>query len=158
MGDADEGIVLTDEEREMLAGLAESIADPWLAGQLAGQGHTQARPKRPPAWLRFAASGWAGLLMVLVGGALAVTTFIHSTAVASLGLAVMGVGLWRSVAEHGAGVMHLLTVRRTPGVGPTGRATGGPSRRGRVGGPAADAGCARRAGPAVTRGGRPAAQ
>ena len=119
MGDADEGIVLTDAEREMLAGLAESIADPWLAGQLAGQGHTQARPKRPPAWLRFAASGWAGLLMVLAGGALAVTTFIHSTAVASLGLAVMGVGLWRSVAEHGAGVMHLLTVRRTPGVGPT---------------------------------------
>ena len=119
MGDADEGIVLTDQEREMLAGLAESIGDPWLAGQLAGQRQTPARAKRRPAWLRFAATGWAGLLLVLAGGALAVTTFIHSTLVASLGLVVMGVGLWRFMAEHGDGVIHLLTVRRTPGGGPS---------------------------------------
>jgi len=79
VGDADEGIVLTDEEREALTGLAESIGDPWLAGQLAGQGQSPARPKRRPAWLRFAATGWAGLLLVLAGAALAVTTFIHST-------------------------------------------------------------------------------
>ena len=55
MGDADEGIVLTEREREALAGLAESIGDPWLAGQLAGRGHAPARPKGRPAWLRFAA-------------------------------------------------------------------------------------------------------
>jgi len=115
VGDADEGIVLTEREREALAGLAESIGDPWLAGQLAGRGHAPARPKGRPAWLRFAASGWAGLLLVLLGGALAVTTFIHSTVVASLGLVVMGVGLWRFVVGHGHSLIHLLTVKRSPG-------------------------------------------
>jgi hypothetical protein len=118
VGEADEGIVLTDQEREALAGLADAIGDPWLAGQLAGRGRVPTRPKPRPAWLRFAATGWAGLLLVLAGGALAVTTFIHSTVVASLGLIVMGVGLWRFVVDKGDGVIHLLTVRRTPRGGP----------------------------------------
>jgi Protein of unknown function (DUF3040) len=112
--DADDGIVLTDREREALAGLAESIGDPWLAGQLAGGGRPPAGPKPSPDWVRFAATGWVGLLLLLAGGSLAVTTFIHSTAVASLGLVVMGLGLWRVVEARGDGVIRRLTVKRTP--------------------------------------------
>ena len=53
VGDADDGIVLTDREREALAGLAESIGDPWLAGQLAGPARarmpSKVRIEPPPA-------------------------------------------------------------------------------------------------------------
>src|SRR5438093_4288946 len=49
VGDPDEGIVLTDREREALAGLAESIGDPWLARQLAGGEQTPAQSRRRPA-------------------------------------------------------------------------------------------------------------
>lgn len=111
MGDADEGIVLTDQEREALAGLAASIGDPWLAGQLAGAAQNAPRPKQRPAWVRLASAGWAGLVLALVGAALAVTTFIHSIVLATLGLALMGVGLWRFVDQHGAGVIRRLKVR-----------------------------------------------
>ena len=118
MGDADEGIVLTDQERETLAGLAAAIGDPWLAGQLAGGGSkTPLQPKRPSVWLRLAASGWAGLVLVVAGAALALLTFIHSVVVASLGLVLMGVGLWRFVDRQGDGVMRRLQARRTPAVG-----------------------------------------
>jgi len=119
VGDADEGIVLTDQEREALAGLAASIGDPWLAGQLAGGARNGPRPKRHPAWLRLASTGWAGLVVALIGAALAVTTFIHSIVVASLGLTLMGVGLWRFVDQHGAGVVSRLRARRGPVAGAT---------------------------------------
>ena len=119
MGDADEGIVLTDQEREALAGLAASIGDPWLAGQLAGGAQNAPRPKRRPAWLRLASSGWAGLVVALIGAVLAVTTFIHSIVVASLGLILMGVGLWRFVDRHGTGVVSRLKARRGPATGAT---------------------------------------
>ena len=115
--DADEGIALTDQEREALAGLAESIGDPWLAGQLAGRGPAPARRRPRPAWLR-AAPGWVGLLLAVAGAALAVMTFIHSTVVASLGLIVMGVGLWRVVVDSGDGIVRRLTARRSETAAP----------------------------------------
>ena len=120
MGEADEGIVLTDQEREALAGLAAAIGDPWLAGQLAGGGSkTPLRSKRPSPWLRLAATGWAGLALLLAGAALAATTFMHSVVVASLGLVLMGVGLWRFVDQQGDGVMRRLNGRRNRAAGAT---------------------------------------
>lgn len=110
MGHTDEGIVLTEREREALARLAESIGDPWLARQLAGQDTVTGRPRRrrKPSWLRLptlkALSGWFGGLLVAAGAALALATFALSTALASLGLVMMGVGLWRLVEERGDGV------------------------------------------------------
>jgi hypothetical protein len=110
--DADEGIVLSDREREALAGLADSIGDPWLAGQLAGREPPVARPKRRRSWpssrVLGAAAGWIGLLLIVAGAALAITSFMHSTVVASLGLVVMGVGVWRFVVDRGDGVVRLL--------------------------------------------------
>jgi hypothetical protein len=100
----DEGIVLTDREREELAGLAESIGDPWLARQLAGR-EPPPPPKRPLAGLAEAVlratAGWVGLLLVVAGAVLVVTTFVRSVALASLGLAMMGFGAWRIAVEHG---------------------------------------------------------
>jgi hypothetical protein len=123
--DAEESIVLTDREREALAALAASTGDPWLAGQLTGQGRVPARPTHRPAWLasvRDVASGWIGVLLFVAGAALAITTFIHSTVVASLGLVVMGVGLWRFVADRGDGIVRRLAARQ-----------GGPASRRAVG-------------------------
>ena len=126
MRDADESIVLTDREREALAGLAASIGDPWLAGQLAGREHVAAGPThRRPTWLSFVrgvAPGWIGVLLFVAGAALAMTTFMHSTVAASLGLVVMGVGLWHFVVDRGDGLVRRLTARR--GEPPTRRAAG----------------------------------
>jgi hypothetical protein len=73
-------------------------------------------PKRSatPGRLRLrAAAGWVGLLFLVGGAALAVTTFVHSALVASLGLAVMGCGLWRLVVDRSGGVTGRCTL---PGV------------------------------------------
>jgi hypothetical protein len=118
--DADEGIVLTDREREVLAGLADSIGDPWLAGQLAGGEHPSARlrrprqPKQPPTWVRrlsAAVSGWLSLLVVLAGAVLALATFSRSTAAASVGLVLMGVGSWRLAVDRGHGLVCRIRAR-----------------------------------------------
>ena len=109
MRDGEDGIVLTEREREVLAGLAQSIGDPWLAGQLAGAEHSpppkhrSRRPHRPHRWPSAvtALAGWIGLLLLVAGATLAATTFMHSTAVASLGLVVMGVGVWRLAVDRG---------------------------------------------------------
>lgn len=114
MGHTDEGVVLTEREREALARLAESIGDPWLARQLAGQDAVTGRPgrRRQPSWLRppnlKALSGWFGGLLVAAGAALVLGTFALSTALASLGLVVMGVGMWRLVDERGDGIARWL--------------------------------------------------
>lgn len=120
MADIDEGVVLTEGEREALAALAASIGDPWLAGQLVGSDPSAPEPKRPPAWRRslpnavsrWAVSGWIGPALLLVGAALAIAAFMHSTALAALGLAVMGVGLWRLVVDRGDDIVRRLTARR----------------------------------------------
>ena len=124
MGYADEGIVLSEHERETLAQLAESIGDPWLARQLAGQDSVgpPARRRRRPSWLRApdprTLSGWAGAVLVVVGAALALATFAVSTPLASAGLALMGVGLWRLVEERGDQVARWVATRRgTPRAG-----------------------------------------
>jgi hypothetical protein len=133
VGESDEGIVLTDREREALAGLAESIGDPWLARQLAGGDQTPPPPTRRPTRLTRlgqrlqAVTGWVGLLLVVLGAMLAVTTFVHSTALASLGLAMMGFGLWRLALDQGANLIRRLTERRTPAPPPPGV---GPDRTG----------------------------
>jgi hypothetical protein len=119
VGDADDSVVLTDREREALAGLAEAIGDPWLAGQLSGRDRATARPKssgrpQPPAWLWLAATGWFGLVLVVAGAVLALTTFMHSTPAATAGLALMGVGLWRLVAVQGPRISRRLHAQRTP--------------------------------------------
>lgn len=120
MEDADDGIVLTERERKVLAGLAESIGDPWLAGQLAGRDRVALpprpvnRPRLDPARLlaAVAATGWAAFLLVVAGAALAVMTFTHSTVVASLGLLVMGFGLWRLVSDRGDAAVRRWQARR----------------------------------------------
>ncbi|MCA1843952.1 MAG: hypothetical protein LC792_12370 [Actinobacteria bacterium] len=125
MGDHEEGIVLTDREREALAGLAESIGDPWLARQLAGGAQAPPPPQRRLARLTDrrakleAATGWTGLALVLAGAALAVITFMYSTVVASLGLLLMGVGLWRFVDQKGAGIVSRLSAKRPPTIAPS---------------------------------------
>jgi hypothetical protein len=122
----DDGVVLTDRERQALAGLAESIGDPWLAGQLVGQDKQPPGPKRRVAGSILhrlssaaAVSGWIGLLLVLAGAALTVTSFSFSTVVASLGLVMMGVGLWRLVVDKGDVILRRLTERRVPGPEPS---------------------------------------
>jgi hypothetical protein len=118
---SDEGVVLTDGERQALAGLAESIGDPWLARQLAGQDAPAPRPSRVTkfaAVLRRATNGWMGLFLLLAGALVAVGTFALSTLLASLGMLMMGVGAWRLVLDHGDKVTLRWTARRTPAAGP----------------------------------------
>jgi hypothetical protein len=106
--DGEDGIVLSEREREALVGLAQSIGDPWLAGQLTGN-EQPARPQvgRTRRWpsVVSALAGWIGVLLVVTGAVLAATTFMHSTVMASLGLAVMGAGLWRLTADRGEAIV-----------------------------------------------------
>jgi hypothetical protein len=117
----DEGVVLTDGEREALAGLAEAIGDPWLAKQLAGQ---EAPPPRRSwvtkfvAALRRVTNGWIGLFLFLAGAVVAVGTFVVSTLLSSLGMLMMGVGAWRLVLDHGDKVTLRWTARQTRAAGP----------------------------------------
>ena len=117
----DDNVQLTDREREALAGLAEQIGDPWLARQLAGQdggGEPPLRPERHIAGsvLRrlgaATAPAWVALLMVLAGAALSLATFATSIAVASLGLLVMGAGVWRLVVDHTGFIARRINERR----------------------------------------------
>ena len=122
----DEGIVLTDREREALAGLAEQIGDPWLARQLAG-GEPPPPPKKRLEGLgeklMRATTGWAGLFFLVAGALMTVTMFVRSTVVATLGLLIMGFGAWRIVVERGDDLTRRLKAavqsRRAPGDGPT---------------------------------------
>jgi len=120
VGHADDGIVLSDREREALAGLAESIGDPWLAGQLVGRGHTPPPPQpvRRPVWQAVVANRWTGVVLAVAGAVLAMTTFMHSTIAATAGLALMGGGLWRVAEDHGPAISRRLGARRTPAGSP----------------------------------------
>lgn len=119
----DEGVVLTDRERQALAGLAESIGDPWLARQLVGQDTPPPGRKRRFAgaergverFNRAAGSLLGAIVLVIAGATLAVMTFTHSTVAASAGLLLMGAGLWRIVADRGDVIVRrLMTQRRIP--------------------------------------------
>ena len=126
MRDADDAIVLSEREREALAGLAESIGDPWLARQLAGQDAPPPPPERRPPRHRPAVAGpmatGGAVLLTLAGAALAVTTFMFSTVLGSLGLVLMGVGLGRLAVGQREAVIRRLSsdppARRTPGQWP----------------------------------------
>ena len=117
----DDGVVLSDGERQALAGLAEQIGDPWLARQLVGQDAPNPNPKgrvggpvlhRPTS---ASTSGWVGLLLVLAGAALLMTTFAYSTVLGGLGLLVMGAGLWRLLVDQGDVILgRLAEQRRAP--------------------------------------------
>ena len=125
----DDGVVLTDRERQALAGLAEQIGDPWLARQLVGQ-ENPPPPPPPPQKSRSAgsilarltaasASGWVGLLLLLAGAVLVVTTFAFSTVLGAFGLLVMGAGLWRLVTDKGDVIARRLKERRVPAPAPS---------------------------------------
>jgi hypothetical protein len=120
----DDGVVLSDSERQALAGLAEQIGDPWLARQLVGQDAPAPEPKPKPnfPWIlhRLSSasnSGWADLLLLLAGAALVLTTFARSAVLGGLGLLVMGAGLWRLVGDQ-AGVILRRVERRVPAPAP----------------------------------------
>jgi hypothetical protein len=116
----DDGIVLTDRERQALAGLAEEIGDPWLARQLVGQDSAPPDAKRGSAGsilhrlTAAAASGWVGLFLLLAGTVLLVTTFAYSTVLGALGLVAMGAGLWRLLVEQGDVILGRFAARRAP--------------------------------------------
>jgi hypothetical protein len=117
----DDKVQLTDRERELLAGLAEQIGDPWLARQLAGQDAGGGEP--PPREHRLAnsvfrridaatAPAWVAVLMVLAGAALSLATFANSIPVASAGLLVMGAGVWRLLVDHTGCIARRINERR----------------------------------------------
>jgi len=119
----DDGVVLSDSERQALAGLAEQIGDPWLARQFAGQDTPPPTPKqRFPrsivSWLTSASgSGWFGLVLLLGGAALVFTTFAYSTVLGTLGLLLMGAGLWRLLGDQGDVIVRRVE-RRIPAPAP----------------------------------------
>ena len=122
----DDKVQLTDREREALAGLAEQIGDPWLARQLAGQDAGQDDGKGEPPPLRerrlsgsvlhrldaATAPAWVAILMVLAGAALSLATFADSIPVASVGLLVMGAGVWWLVVDHTGFIARRINERR----------------------------------------------
>jgi hypothetical protein len=117
----DEKVQLTDREREALAGLAEQIGDPWLARQLAGQ---DGNGEPPPGRERrlsgsvlhrldaATAPAWVAIVMVLAGAALSLATFADSIPAASVGLLVMGAGVWRLVVDHTGFIARWINERR----------------------------------------------
>ena len=85
-GSVSEDVVLSEYEREVLARLAAGVDDPWLASQLLGG--IPAPPKRsftiPVCWV--------GIVLLLLGSALALATFTHNTWAAWFGLGIMASG------------------------------------------------------------------
>jgi hypothetical protein len=123
----DDNVQLTDREREALAGLAEQIGDPWLARQLAGHdgraGHDGGGEQPPPPERHLGRSvlhrldaatapAWVAIVMVLAGAAVSLATFATSIPVASLGLLVMGAGVWRLVVDHSGVIARRINERR----------------------------------------------
>jgi len=119
----DDGVVLSDSERQALAGLAEQIGDPWLARQLVGQDVPALEPKRrgPAATFHRLISAsdtaWVGLLLFLGGAAFVMMTFARSAVLGGLGLLVMGTGLWRLVGDQAAVIVRRVE-RRVPAPAP----------------------------------------
>lgn len=117
----DDKVQLTDREREALAGLAEQIGDPWLARQLAGHEGANGDPSKSERHLAHSAlrrinaataPAWVAVVMVLAGAALSVATFARWIPVASLGLFVMGAGVWLLLVEHTGLIARRINERR----------------------------------------------
>ena len=119
----DDGVVLSDSERQALAGLAEQIGDPWLARQFAGQEAPPPTPKQPfprsilSRLTSASGSGWFGLVLLLGGAALVFTTFAYSTVLGTVGLLLMGAGLWRLLGDQGDVIVRRVE-RRIPAPAP----------------------------------------
>jgi hypothetical protein len=81
----DNGVVLTEHEREVLSALALNMDDRWLAYQLAGVDPPP--PARPlPLWL--------APTLVVLGVFVAIATFTSWWWVGGFGLVLMGLGSW----------------------------------------------------------------
>ncbi len=81
----DNGVVLTEHERQVLSALAASVDDPWLADQLAGT-DPNAPVRRIPIWLAPA--------LVVLGVFVAIAAFTSWWWIGGFGLALMALGGW----------------------------------------------------------------
>jgi hypothetical protein len=112
----EDSVVLTDQEREVLAGLAATIDDPWLAQQLLGADAPPPAPPPPPpppplalpaplalpptpaaAKTRLGLRRWAGVALIVLGALIHLATFATFALRVEVGLvamAVMAAGAW----------------------------------------------------------------
>ncbi len=81
-------VVLSHDERAVLAQMAAGLDDPWLASQLLGTVPVPVRPRRSFS----IPTCWSGIMLLLVGAAIALGTFTHWLPIAVLGLALMAGG------------------------------------------------------------------
>lgn len=79
-------VVLSDYERQTLAGLAAGLDDPWLASQLLGI------VPQPPRRRFHIPSCWVAILLLMLGAAFSLAAFTLSPWAAVLGVALMGAG------------------------------------------------------------------
>lgn len=87
----DDGVMLTEREREVLTALASIVDDDWLAHQLAGG--DPAPPARPP---------WLAPTLLVLGVFVTIATFTNWWWVGGLGLTLMGLGGWLTWQQHRA--------------------------------------------------------
>jgi hypothetical protein len=79
----DDGVMLTGHERDVLADLASTIEDGWLAEQLVGGSPPQSVLPR-----------WLGPALLIFGVILTIATFTSRWWIGALGLALMGSAGW----------------------------------------------------------------
>lgn len=79
-------VVLSDYERQTLAGLAAGLDDPWLASQLLGI------VPQPPRRRFHIPSCWVALVMLMLGAAFTLASLTLSAWAAVLGLSLIGMG------------------------------------------------------------------
>lgn len=104
----DDGVVLTEHEQLVLAGIAATLDDPWLAHQLAGADGPPPAPARP---------GWLAPALLILGAFVAIAAFTRWWWVGGVGLVLMGVGawlIWRHRPHAAAAHIPMRTVRTGP--------------------------------------------
>jgi hypothetical protein len=82
----DDGVVLTQHEHEVLAALASSMDDGWLAHQLAGGD--------PPPLPAPALPRWLGPALLVLGMFMLIAAFMSRWWVGVVALVLMGLGTW----------------------------------------------------------------
>jgi hypothetical protein len=93
-GSVFQDVVLSDYERQTLAGLAAQLDDPWLASQLLGS--VPAPPRR-----RFhVPSCWVAIVLLMLGAAASLASFTLSPWAAVLGVTLMAAGVALLVAPR----------------------------------------------------------